>query len=41
MKEKEVTYAVDKFNNDFEEIRKQIINQVNQSLTEMKTRFST
>ena len=32
-KEKEANYAVDKFNNDFEELRKQIIAHVNASLT--------
>ena len=40
MKEKEVTYAVEKFNNDFEEVRKQIVNQINQSLSEMKLRYT-
>ena len=38
-KEKEANYALDKFNNDFEEIRKQIVNHVNASLTETKNRF--
>lgn len=41
MKEKEVAYAVEKFNNDFEEVRKQIVNQINQSLSEMKLRYTT
>jgi hypothetical protein len=39
MKEKEANYAIDKFNNDFEEIRKQVINQINLALSEMKARF--
>ena len=30
----------EKFNNDFEEVRKQIVNQINQSLSEMKLRYT-
>ena len=38
-KEKEANYAIEKFNTDFEELRKTIVHQVNTSLTETKTRF--
>ena len=38
-KEKELNNALEKFNYDFEEIRKQIINTVNQQLTETKARM--
>lgn len=40
IKEKEVNYAVEKFGNDFEEVRKQIVNMINQSLSEMKARYT-
>lgn len=33
IREKELAGALDKFNNDFEEIRKQILNLINQHLT--------
>lgn len=39
LREKELTNALDKFNNDFEEIRKQILNLINQHLTETKARM--
>lgn len=39
IKEKELNTALDKFNNDFEEIRKQIVNMINQQLTETKARM--
>jgi predicted small metal-binding protein len=39
MKEKEANYALEKFNNDFEELRKQIVDHVNNSLNETKSRF--
>jgi hypothetical protein len=39
IKEKELGSALDKFNNDFEEIRKQILNLINQHLTETKARM--
>lgn len=38
-KEKELNHALDKFNADFEEFRKQTVNMVNQQLTEMKARI--
>ena len=38
-KEKEANYAIEKFNNDFEELRKQIIAHVNTSLSETKNRY--
>ena len=40
MKEKEASYALEKFNNDFEEVRKHIINHINQSLSEVKARYA-
>lgn len=40
MKEKEASYALEKFNNDFEEIRKHIVNHINQSLSEVKARYA-
>ena len=39
IKEKELNHALDKFSNDFEEFRKQTINQINQQMTELKARF--
>lgn len=39
MKEKELNLALEKFNNDFEEVRKQIINQINLSLSESKAKY--
>lgn len=39
IREKELASALEKFNNDFEEIRKQILNLINQHLTETKARM--
>lgn len=39
IREKELGAALDKFNVDFEEIRKQILNLINQNLTETKARM--
>ena len=41
IREKELGAALDKFNVDFEEIRKQILNLINQNLTETKARMLT
>ena len=38
-KEKEANFAIQKFNSDFEEIRKTIVSHVNNSLSETKNRF--
>ena len=39
VKERELANALEKFSNDFEDIRKQIINTINQHLTETKARM--
>lgn len=40
IREKELAAALDKFNKDFEELRKQILALVNQSLNDAKNRFT-
>ena len=40
IREKELGAALDKFNHDFEELRKQILALVNQSLNDAKNRFT-